>query len=197
MSSPSWQDRRFMFPAGKEVHEGSARRMSGSSATSAESPVLTSAVPVGGAAVAGATPAMPEYPVVEKKILSNPDAWGGDRRFMGRTGKEVHEPARRLSASSASKPVMEVPKSSSPPAQSSGGGIAAAIAGRRRVSHKFHIPEILSSTKSSTPHKSIYFKQVELMHICYFSPPPLKAACSPALWQTESATRNDAKTGQT
>ncbi|ETI23902.1 hypothetical protein G647_05709 [Cladophialophora carrionii CBS 160.54] len=134
MSSPTWQDRRFMFPVGKEVHQGSTRRMSGSSASSAtaaaESPVLTNAVPAAGT---DATPALPEYPLVEKKVLSNPDAWGGDRRFMGRAGKEVHQPARRPSGSSATKPEV-VPKSSSPPATSTGGGIAAAIAGRRRSS---------------------------------------------------------------
>jgi hypothetical protein len=125
MSSPSWQDRRFMFPAGKEVHEGSARRMSGSSAATAESPVLTNAAP------AAPTQALPEYPVVEKKVLSNPDAWGGNRLFMGRAGKEVHEPARRPSGSSSTKPeVTAPPKSSSPPAP---GAISAAIAGRRRV----------------------------------------------------------------
>jgi hypothetical protein len=108
--------------------------MSGSSSSSAtaESPVLTNAVP---AADTAATPALPEYPLVDKKVLSNPDAWGGDRRFIGRAGKEVHEPARRPSGSSTTKPEV-VPKSSSPPAASTGGGggIAAAIAGRRRVS---------------------------------------------------------------
>src|SRR6201995_2043779 len=104
--------------------------MSGSSSGTAESPVLTNATP---AAAVEATPALPEYPVVDKKVLSNPDAWGGDRRFIGRTGKEVHEPARRMSGSAAAKPEV-VPKSASPPATSSGGGIAAAIAGRRRVS---------------------------------------------------------------
>ncbi|KIW70569.1 hypothetical protein PV04_02827 [Phialophora macrospora] len=134
MSSPTWQDRRFMFPAGKEVHQGSTRRMSGSSSSSApaESPVLTNAAPA--AEIAG-TPALPEYPLVEKKVLSNPDAWGGDRRFMGRAGKEVHEPARRPSGSSATKPEV-VPKKSSSPATGTGGGggIAAAIAGRRRSS---------------------------------------------------------------
>jgi len=118
-----------MFPAGKQVHEGSARRLSGSSSASADSPVLTTAVP---AAEVAATPALPEYPLVDKKTLSNPDAWGGNRLFMGRAGKEVHEPARRPSASSATKPEV-VPKSSSPPANA-GGGIAAAIAGRRRSS---------------------------------------------------------------
>ncbi|KIY02096.1 uncharacterized protein Z520_02234 [Fonsecaea multimorphosa CBS 102226] len=134
MSSPpssSWQDRRFMWPAGREVHEGSVRRMSGSSGSdkTAESPVLNNATP----ATDAGPPALPDYPLVEKKVLSNPDAWGGDRRFIGRIGREVHEPARRLSGSSASKPA-DVPKASSPPATSSGGGIAAAIAGRRRSS---------------------------------------------------------------
>ncbi|OAP65182.1 hypothetical protein AYL99_01154 [Fonsecaea erecta] len=136
-SSSSWQDRRFMFPAGREVHEGSAaRRMSGSSGSdkTADSPILTNATPsAAAAAAAGATPALPDYPVVDKKVLSNPDAWGGDRRFMGMGAREVHVPARRLSGSGANKPA-EVPKASSPPATSSGGGVAAAIAGRRRSS---------------------------------------------------------------
>ncbi|KIW90052.1 uncharacterized protein Z519_09483 [Cladophialophora bantiana CBS 173.52] len=132
-SSSSWQDRRFMWPTGREVHEGSTRRMSGSSGSdkTADSPVLTNAAP---ATAAGATPALPDYPVVEKKVLSNPDAWGGDRRFLGMSGREVHEPARRMSGSSANKPA-EVPKASSPTAMSPpGGGVAAAIAGRRRSS---------------------------------------------------------------
>ncbi|EXJ62234.1 hypothetical protein A1O7_02667 [Cladophialophora yegresii CBS 114405] len=136
MSSPTWQDRRFMFPAGKEVHQGSTRRMSASSASSAtaESPVLTNATPAAAAgAGTDATPALPEYPVVDKKVLSNPDAWGGDRRFMGRAGKEVRQPARRPSGTSAARPEV-VPKSSSPPATNAGGGLAAAIAGRRRSS---------------------------------------------------------------
>jgi len=119
-----------MFPAGKEVHEGSARRMSGSSSTTADSPVLTNAT---AAAAAAATPALPDHPLTERKVLSNPDAWGGNRLFMGRSGKEVHEPARRPSGSSATKPEV-VPKSSSPPATNIGGGVAAAIAGRRRSS---------------------------------------------------------------
>ncbi|OQU98750.1 hypothetical protein CLAIMM_04485 [Cladophialophora immunda] len=137
-SSSSWQDRRFMWQTGREVHEG--RRMSGSSGSdkTADSPVLTNATPAAAAAAAaaaavGTTPALPDYPVVDKKVLSNPDAWGGDRRFMGMGGKEVHEPARRMSGSSANKPA-ELPKASSPPATGSGGGIAAAIAGRRRSS---------------------------------------------------------------
>lgn len=100
--------------------------MSGSSSASAESPVLTNAAP------AAASPALPDHPVTEKKVLSNPDAWGGNRLFMGSAGKEVHEPARRPSASSATKPTV-VPKSGSPPATGAGGGLAAAIAGRRRV----------------------------------------------------------------
>ncbi|OAL39964.1 hypothetical protein AYO20_00877 [Fonsecaea nubica] len=137
-SSSSWQDRRFMFPAGREVHESTARRLSGSSGSdkTADSPILTNATPAAAAAAAaaGATPALPDYPVVERKVLSNPDAWGGDRRFMGMAGKEVHEPSRRLSGSSAAKPADVLPKASSPPATSSGGGIAAAIAGRRRSS---------------------------------------------------------------
>ncbi|KAJ9616846.1 hypothetical protein H2200_000566 [Cladophialophora chaetospira] len=131
MSSPTWQDRRFMFPAGKQVHEGSKRRPSGSSSTSADSPVLTNATPP---AEAAATPALPDHPVTEKKVLSNPDAWGGNRLFMGRAGKEVHEPARRRSSASSGPKPEVVPKSSSPPATNTGGGIAAAIAGRRRSS---------------------------------------------------------------
>ena len=125
--SGSWQDRRFMFPSGKEVHEGS-RRMSGSTPSDTTSSAMTDAAPAAGT---GST--LPDHPVTEKKVLSNPDAWGGDRRFVGvRGAREVHEPARRMSGSSETKPAG-APKSSSPPATGSGGGIAAAIAGRRRV----------------------------------------------------------------
>lgn len=139
-SSPSgsWQDRRFMFPTGREVHEGS-RRMSQSSSKSDDLAVPPAAAAPAAAAGAAPVSALPDYPVVEKKVLSNPDAWGGDRRFMGMLGKEVHQPARRMSGGSggAAKPTVDAasppPKSSASPPASSGGGIAGAIAGRRRV----------------------------------------------------------------
>ncbi|EXJ90105.1 hypothetical protein A1O3_03174 [Capronia epimyces CBS 606.96] len=140
-SSPgSWQDRRFMFPAGKEVHQGS-RRFSQSSDKDVPPPVTAAAV----ATTADAAPAPPSLataPADDSATAAQSTGqalprWEGDRRFMFPAAKEIHQPARRMSSSSTSsgekKAGAPTKPSTSPPA-SSGGGIAAAIAGRRRSS---------------------------------------------------------------
>lgn len=136
-SSSSWQDRRFMFPAGREVHQGS-RRYSGSkeSADPASLATSPSTMTTPTTTAPPPTPADTEAPTMIGKILPS---WDGDRRFMGTTPKEIHQgPARRGSQSSEKSagaagasggPI----KSSASPPTSPGGGIAAAIAGRRRV----------------------------------------------------------------
>ncbi|KIW54662.1 hypothetical protein PV05_07009 [Exophiala xenobiotica] len=137
-SSSSWQDRRFMFPAGREVHQGS-RRYSGSkeSADPASLATSPSTMTTPTTTAPPPTPADTEAPTMIGKILPS---WDGDRRFMGTTPKEIHQgPARRGSQSSEKSagaagasggPI----KSSASPPTSPGGGIAAAIAGRRRSS---------------------------------------------------------------
>ncbi|KAJ9632915.1 hypothetical protein H2204_007483 [Knufia peltigerae] len=148
MSSSSWQDRRFMFPAGREVHQGS-RRYSGSnkdsdpsvstaaaataSAVAADSAVIDSQPPpTTTTSTSTAAAAMPTG-----KILPS---WEGDRRFMGTVPREIHEGAgaRRNSQSSdkstGSTGFAGAVKTSASPPTSPGGGIAAAIAGRRRSS---------------------------------------------------------------
>lgn len=138
-SSGSWQDRRFMFPAGKEVHQGS-RRYSQSSGKDVPASSTASAD-----AVAAAPPPPAAAPADDSTTGSTATGqamprWDGDRRFMFPAAKEIHQPARRGSSSSTSSASGEkkvdapTKTSASPPPASSGGGIAAAIAGRRRSS---------------------------------------------------------------
>ncbi|EXJ95113.1 hypothetical protein A1O1_00232 [Capronia coronata CBS 617.96] len=137
MSSPpsSWQDRRFMFPAGKEVHQGSRRYSQSSGKDDAGNTSAAAAFP---------PPLLPDTDATNAasttaesgKVLPR---WDGDRRFMFPAGKEIHQPARRLSSSSSAsssgdKKVDAPTKTSASPPKSSGGGVAAAIAGRRRSS---------------------------------------------------------------
>jgi hypothetical protein len=141
-SSSSWQDRRFMFPAGREVHQGS-RRYSGSKESAdpttglATSPSDATTPTTATTTAPPPTPADGEAPTsMIGKVL--PAAWDGDRRFMGTTPKEIHQPpaARRGSQSSdkSARSAAGAPiKSSASPPASPGAGIAAAIAGRRRV----------------------------------------------------------------
>ncbi|KAL2414709.1 hypothetical protein ABEF95_004801 [Exophiala dermatitidis] len=145
MSSSNWQDRRFMFPAGKEVHQGS-RRYSGSQPKENTSSASSAPPP---------TPAAPAAPATDTNTITdvtNASAdsgsggssgkvlprWDGDRRFMFPAPREIHEPAqpRRMSGSSGDKKAGTGAAASSPPksSTSSSGGIAAAIAGRRRSS---------------------------------------------------------------
>ncbi|KIW18859.1 hypothetical protein PV08_03148 [Exophiala spinifera] len=139
MSSPSWQDRRFMFPVGREVHQGS-RRYSGSKGSA---DLSTSTGSDGAtAATAGVLDSPPATTAATATTASTGKVfppWEGDRRFMGTVPREIHEGARRNSQSSdkstgsTSSGVGAVKTSASPPT-SPGGGIAAAIAGRRRSS---------------------------------------------------------------
>ncbi|KAL6252702.1 hypothetical protein RBB50_000421 [Rhinocladiella similis] len=140
-SSSSWQDRRFMFPSGREVHQGS-RRYSGSKDSDPASVLSTSTDSATASAAAAAPSAVldsqPTTAVSAGKILPS---WEGDRRFMGTVPKEIHEgAAARRSSQSSDKSTgsagfggSAVRTSASPPT-SPGGGIAAAIAGRRRSS---------------------------------------------------------------
>jgi len=125
-----------MFPAGREVHQGS-RRYSGSKDAGPDtlSDLSTSpATPIDATNAPPPTPADTE-PTTMGKILPS---WEGDRRFMFPTGKEIHQPARRASQSQGSDQGAAAPvkAAASPPPSSSpkGSGIAAAIAGRRRSS---------------------------------------------------------------
>ncbi|KAK4941033.1 hypothetical protein LTR10_018954 [Elasticomyces elasticus] len=135
MSSPSWQDRRFMFPAGREVHQGS-RRYSGSKDSDTDM-TLSPTVSNTGPPPPAPTPATELPPDLEPASPGRVHPpWEGDRRFMFPAGKEVHQPAVRRGSQSSEKSAGSpgaVRTSASPPA-SSGGGIAAALAGRRRSS---------------------------------------------------------------
>ncbi|KAJ9502485.1 hypothetical protein H2202_001606 [Exophiala xenobiotica] len=140
-SSSSWQDRRFMFPAGREVHQGS-RRYSGSKESAdpttglATSPSDATTPTMATTTAPPPTPADADAPTsMIGKVL--PAAWDGDRRFMGTTPKVIHEgPAARRGSQSSDKSAP-IKSSASPPA-SPGAGIAAAIAGRRRSSASNH-----------------------------------------------------------
>lgn len=119
-SSSSWQDRRFMFPSGKQVHEGST------GFTPADKETPPTLIPTSITTASGGEPAA--------KILPS---WEGDRRFMFPSGKQIHEPGRRLSGSSGtSGKSVEPTAKAAPPAAASASpqaAIANAIAGRRRV----------------------------------------------------------------
>ena len=121
MSSSSWQDRRFMFPAGKQVHQGSSTY----TPLEKEDPPVT----IPSSTVESGSPPTSSSP---GKVIPS---WDGDRRFMFPSGKQIHEPARRASesgGSSGGKVTAATPKAASPP-QSTQTSIASAIAGRRRV----------------------------------------------------------------
>lgn len=128
-----------MFPAGKEVHQGS-RRFSQSSGK--DEPSAAAALPP----TAAAPPSTTDNSITDMTNVGSSGGesgkvlprWDGDRRFMFPAAKEVHQPGRRMSGSSpsySSDKKSDVPiKTSASPPKSSGGGIAGAIAGRRRVS---------------------------------------------------------------
>ncbi|KIX07378.1 uncharacterized protein Z518_02031 [Rhinocladiella mackenziei CBS 650.93] len=126
MSSPTWQDRRFIGTVPKEIHQGS-RRYSATKDTMSTPP--TAATALAAATIPTTSPADSTTPAT--KVFPT---WEGDRRFMGTVPKEIHEPARKSSFSGAKPAEVPKPASASPPPASTGGGIAAAIAGRRRSS---------------------------------------------------------------
>lgn len=139
MSSPSsWQDRRFMFPAGREVHQGS-RRYSGSKGSDTDSNTTLSPTTSNTAPPPPAPTPIAEEPPTTSSIVHPP--WEGDRRFMFPAAKEVHQPAVRRGSgsqssadkSAAANAAASPTRTSGSPPTSSGGGIAAALAGRRRV----------------------------------------------------------------
>ena len=132
-SSSSWQDRRFMFPAGRQIHEGSSSYVP-PPAGAAQSPPVS--IPSTTTSTSGASGSPPS----SGKILPS---WEGDRRFMFPTAKELHQPGRRLSgssgsdkstASAAAKATAPVASAASSAASAVTNPIANAIAGRRRVS---------------------------------------------------------------
>jgi len=112
-----------MFPSGKEVHQGS----SGYVPVEKETPPTV--IPTSTTTASGSPPGS------TAKIIPS---WEGDRRFMFPSGKQVHEPSRRLSGSSGTsgKAVESTAKASSPPPTNASpqSAIATAIAGRRRSS---------------------------------------------------------------
>ncbi|KEF60200.1 uncharacterized protein A1O9_05050 [Exophiala aquamarina CBS 119918] len=118
MSSSSWQDRRFMFPSGKEVHQGSP----GYTPAEKEKPPTI-------------IPTSTSPPASTEKVIPS---WEGDRRFMFPSGKQLHEPARRLSASSGTSGKAAESTTKAAPASATAASpqtaIANAIAGRRRSS---------------------------------------------------------------
>lgn len=165
MSSSSWQDRRFMFPAGKQVHEGSAGY------TPAEKETPPTVIPTSTTTASGSPPAA--------KVLPS---WDGDRRFMFPSGKQVHEPGRRLSGSSGTsgKAVESTAKAASPPPASSSPqtAIANAIAGRRRV-RPSPIEHFFDCGLFDSPFAD---------HDSYSHLRPPKAECSAASWHDAAVT---------
>jgi len=161
MSSSSWQDRRFMFPTGKEVHQGS----SGYVPTEKETPPTV-------------IPTSTSPPASTEKVIPS---WEGDRRFMFPTGKQIHEPARRLSASSGTsgKAAESATKATAAPATAASpqSAIASAIAGRRRVCNLLVQPFHGCG--------SLEFAPANRFPNSHLRP---QAGCSAALWHDVAAT---------
>ncbi|RMZ89428.1 hypothetical protein DV736_g3331, partial [Chaetothyriales sp. CBS 134916] len=119
MSSPPWQDRRFMFPAGKQVHEPARKTSIPESGDGA--PRKLSITSPGGLAT-----------------LNNPASSGGSNiasKNIFLTGKQVHEGARsgrKSSGSSGSSGTVAVKPTVVPPPPVPAGSPGAS--GRRRSS---------------------------------------------------------------
>jgi len=140
-----------MFPAGRQVHEGS-RRYSGSKSDAAESDASSPPASITGTANS-VVPALPVADANPSTTDSTTDSvihppWEGDRRFMFPVAKEIHKPARRGSQSSekSQEAVKTATAGSGSPPTGGMSGIAAAMSGRRRSSGIF---STLEATRTS------------------------------------------------